>query len=104
DGLSLVSDELTEAILEDKVTPELIRSALRTATIALKCTPVMVGSALGNKGVQLLLDGVCSYLPEPRDVENIALDLDKNEEPVVLESNPDKPPVILACNVEGGRS
>jgi elongation factor G len=103
DGLSLVSDALTEAILEDKVTSELIRRELRTATIALKCTPVMVGSALGNKGVQLLLDGVCSYLPEPRDVENIALDLDKNEEPVVLESNPDKPLVMLAFKLEDGR-
>ena len=41
--------------------------SLRTATIALKCTPVLLGSALGNKGVQLLLDGVCHYLPG-RDV------------------------------------
>jgi elongation factor G len=103
DNLSLVSDELTEAMLEDKVTPEVIRSCLRTSTIALKCTPVMCGSALGNKGVQLLLDGVCSYLPEPRDVENIALDLGKNEEPVVLESNPDKPLVMLAFKLEDGR-
>jgi elongation factor G len=103
DNLSLVSDELTEAILEDKVTPELIRKSLREATIALKATPVMCGSALGNKGVQLLLDGVCSYLPEPRDVENVALDLDKAEEPVVLESNPDKPLVMLAFKLEDGR-
>jgi elongation factor G len=103
DNLSLVSDELTEAMLEDKVTPELIRSSLRAATIALKCTPVMCGSALGNKGVQLLLDGVCSYLPEPRDVENVALDLDKNEEPVVLDSNPEKPLVMLAFKLEDGR-
>jgi len=63
----------------------------------------MCGSALGNKGVQLLLDGVCSYLPEPRDVENVALDLDKGEEPVVLESNPDKPLVMLAFKLEDGR-
>jgi elongation factor G len=103
DNLSLVSDELTEAMLEDKVTPELIRKSLREATIALKATPVMCGSALGNKGVQLLLDGVCSYLPEPRDVENVALDLDKDEEPVVLESNPDKPLVMLAFKLEDGR-
>ena len=103
DNLSLVSDELTEAILEDKVTPELIRKSLREATIALKCTPVMCSSALGNKGVQLLLDGVCSYLPEPRDVENVALDLGKNEEPLVLESDPDKPLVMLAFKLEDGR-
>jgi elongation factor G len=103
DGLSLVSDELTEAILEDKVTPELLRKCLRDSTVALKCTPVMMGSALGNKAVQLLLDGVCAYLPDPRQVENIALDLSKNEEPVVLESNPDKPLVMLAFKLEDGR-
>jgi elongation factor G len=103
DGLSLVNDELAEAMLEDKVTPELIRKALRDSTVALKCTPVMCGSALGNKAVQLLLDGVCSYLPEPRDVENIALALDKNEEPVVLASDPTKPLVMLAFKLEDGR-
>ena len=103
DGLSLVNDELAEAMLEDKLTPELIRKALRDSTVALKCTPVMCGSALGNKAVQLLLDGVCSYLPEPRDVENIALNLDKNEEPVVLASDPAKPLVMLAFKLEDGR-
>jgi elongation factor G len=103
DGLSLVNDELAEAMLEDKVTPELIRKALRDSTIALKCTPVMCGSALGNKAVQLLLDGVCTFLPEPREVENIALDLDKEEAPIVIESNPDKPLVMLAFKLEDGR-
>jgi elongation factor G len=103
DNLSLVSDELTEAMLEDKVTPEVIRAALRKATIALKCTPVMMGSALGNKAVQLLLDGVCSFLPDPREVENVALNLSKDEEPVVLESTPDGPLVMLAFKLEDGR-
>ena len=103
DGLSLVSDALTEAMLEDKVTPELIRAELRKATIALKCTPVMMGSALGNKAVQLLLDGVCNFLPDPREVENIALNLSKEEEPVVLSSDFDKPLVMLAFKLEDGR-
>ena len=103
DHLSLVNDQLAEAIHVDKVTPDIIRSSLRASTIALKCTPVMLGSALGNKGVQLLLDGVCNYLPDPRDVENIALDLDKNEEPVVLTSDPTKPLVMLAFKLEDGR-
>jgi len=103
DNLSMVNDELTEAMLEEKVTPELIRKSLRASTIALKCTPVMLGSALGNKGVQLLLDGVCTFLPEPRDVENIALDLGKNEEPVVLASDSAKALVMLAFKLEDGR-
>ena len=103
DQLSMVNDELTEAMLEDKVTPELIRAELRKATIALKCTPVMMGSALGNKAVQLLLDGVCNFLPDPREVENIALNLSKEEEPVVLSSDFDKPLVMLAFKLEDGR-
>ncbi len=103
DQLSMVNDELTEAILEDKVTPTLLRKCLRDSTIALKCTPVMLGSALGNKGVQLLLDGVCNFLPEPRDVENIALDLSKEEEPVVLPCDPKQPLVMLAFKLEDGR-
>ena len=103
DQLSMVNDELTEAMLEDKVTPEVIRKALRDSTIALKCTPVMMGSALGNKGVQILLDGVTQYLPDPREVENIALDLDKDEAPVVLESDPKKPLILLAFKLEDGR-
>jgi elongation factor G len=103
DQLSMVNDELTEAMLEDKVTPQIIRKALRDSTIALKCTPVMMGSALGNKGVQILLDGVTQYLPDPREVENIGLDLDKEETPVVLDSDPKKPLVLLAFKLEDGR-
>jgi elongation factor G len=103
DQLSMVNDELTEAMLEDKVTPQIIRKALRDSTIALKCTPVMMGSALGNKGVQILLDGVTQYLPDPREVENIGLDLDKEESPVVLSSDPAKPLVLLAFKLEDGR-
>ncbi|MCX5744652.1 MAG: elongation factor G [Proteobacteria bacterium] len=103
DGLSLVNDELAEAILEDKITPALIRKCMRDSTIALKATPVMLGSALGNKGVQLLLDGVCTFLPEPRDVENMGVDLDKEEAPVLIESDSTKPLVMLAFKLEDGR-
>ena len=103
DQLSMVNDELTEAMLEDKVTPEVIRKALRDSTIALKCTPVMMGSALGNKGVQILLDGVTQYLPDPTEVKNIALDLDKEEAPQELASDPTKPLVLLAFKLEDGR-
>jgi len=103
DALSMVSDELTEAILEERVTAELIRKCLREATLALKATPVMLGSALGNKGVQLLLDGVCQYLPDPHEVQNVALDLDQEEAPVTLTSADDQPLVLLAFKLEDGR-
>ncbi|MFM8438653.1 MAG: EF-Tu/IF-2/RF-3 family GTPase, partial [Candidatus Kapaibacterium sp.] len=56
-----------------------------------------------NKGVQLLLDGVCAFLPDPSQVNNVALDRDKNEEKVELESNPSKPFVGLAFKLEDGR-
>ena len=54
--------------------------------------PVFVGSAYKNKGVQVLLDGVARYLPDPTEVKNIALDLDKDEEQVVLKADPPRRP------------
>ena len=65
DAVSLFSDELTEAILEERVTEELIHEAIRRGTLALRMTPVLLGSAYKNKGVQPLLDAVCRYLPGP---------------------------------------
>ena len=103
DALSMFSDELTEAMLEEKVTEDLIANAVRSATINLKIVPVMMGSAYKNKAVQLLLDGVTKFLPCPTDVTNEAVDLDKDEAKVTLDSNPDKPLVMLAFKLEDGR-
>ena len=63
-------------------------------------TPVMCGSAIKNKGVQLLLDGVVHYLPNPTEVVNEAHDQAKNEEKVVVESDPTKPFVGLAFKLQ----
>jgi elongation factor G len=63
----------------------------------------MMGSAYKNKGVQLLLDGVNSYLPAPNEVVNDAVDLDKNEEKVVLSSDATAPLISLAFKLEDGR-
>ena len=103
DQLSLFDDALAEAILEEKVTPELIVAAIRKGTIGLKIAPVMMGSAYKNKGVQILLDGVNSYLPNPTDVSNQAVDLDKNEDVFPLKSDPALPLVGLAFKLEDGR-
>jgi elongation factor G len=103
DQVSLYDDELAEAILEEKVTPELLRAAIRRATISLKMAPMMMGSAYKNKAVQLLLDGVLSYLPAPNEVENTAVNLDKNEEKVVLSSDSEAPLMSLAFKLEDGR-
>lgn len=103
DSVSMLSDELMEAMLEENVTEELLRSAIRKATISLQMVPVMMGSAYRNKGIQSLLDGVAAYLPDPTEVTNTALDLDKDEAPVILQSNPDMPQVILGFKLEDGQ-
>jgi elongation factor G len=103
DQLSLFDDALAEAILEEKVTPELIVAAVRKGTVGLKIAPVMMGSAYKNKGVQILLDGVLAYLPNPTEVDNQAVDLDKNEEVFPLKSDSALPLVGLAFKLEDGR-
>jgi elongation factor G len=103
DAASMFSDELTEAILEDRVTPELIKAAIRKGTIELKLTPVFMGSAYKNKAVQKLLDGVVDYLPDPTEVVNEAHDLSADEQKVVLTIDNDKPTVALAFKLEDGR-
>src|SRR5262245_29790028 len=66
--LSLYSDELMELLLDEQPVPEeMIHDVVRRATIAQEITPVFLGSAYKNKGVQLLLDAVCRYLPSPID-------------------------------------
>ena len=103
DSVSMFSDELTEAILEERVTEDLIHQAVRRGTLALALTPVYLGSAYKNKGVQPLLDAVNRYLPSPTDVEQTGVDLDNEEAPIGIESDPNKPLVALAFKLEDGR-
>jgi elongation factor G len=103
DAVSLFSDELLEAALEDQATPELIREAVRRGTLSLDLTPVMIGSAYKNKGVQPLMDGVNHYLPCPTDVPIEAVDLDNDAAPVTLESDPEKQTVAYAFKLDEGR-
>jgi elongation factor G len=109
DAVSMFSDDLMEAMLEDAVTPELIRAAVRKATIALQLTPVFCGSAYKNKGVQKLLDAVVAYLPDPTEVANRALPIEgrgssaEQGEPIVLPNDPNGPLVALAFKLEDGR-
>jgi elongation factor G len=88
---------------EQEVSNDELAAAIRRVTIALKMTPVFIGSAYKNKGVQLLLDGVNAYLPNPTEVKNIALDQNNKEEKVILESVANKPFVGLAFKLEDGR-
>ncbi|MCH7688142.1 MAG: elongation factor G, partial [Planctomycetes bacterium] len=78
--LSLFSDELMMALLEETDFPEAdIRKIIRDATLSQEITPVMMGTAFRNKGVQELLDGVVHYLPSPLDREVTAMDLSVSE-------------------------
>jgi len=104
DAVSIFSDELTEAILEEKEIEErLICEAVRKGTLSRELTPVFMGSAYKNKGVQPLLDGVARFLPCPRDVRNEGLDMDRDEVPVALAADPKAPVVALAFKLEEGQ-
>ena len=103
DAASMFSDELAEAYLEGAETEEMIRAAVRAGTLKEAFVPVFLGSAYKNKGIQPLLDAVTYYLPNPAEITNKALNLDKNEEPVVLSTNPDDPVVSLGFKLEDGK-
>lgn len=99
--LADVDDEIAEIFLEEGVpTDAQIHAAVRRATIALKFTPVLMGTALGNKSIQPLLDAVCDYLPNPSEVQNLALDRAQNEAQVQLLPYNSQPFVGLAFKLE----
>jgi elongation factor G len=96
-----VDDALAEKFInEEPISVDELRAAIRRATLSLKMTPVMCGSAIKNKGVQLLLDGVVHYLPNPKEVTNEAHDQSNAEEKVVVDSDPTKPFVGLAFKLQ----
>jgi elongation factor G len=93
----------TKYLEGEAVTVDEFRAAIRKATLSLNFTPVMTGSAYKNKGVQLLLDAVTYYLPNPMEKENIALDQHNEEAKVVLKSDTNLPFVALAFKLDEGR-
>lgn len=99
--LADVDDEIAEIFLDERIPSiQQIKAAIRRATISLKFTPVFMGSALSDKSVQPMLDGVCDYLPNPSEVENLALDQRRQEAPVKLISYNSLPFVGLAFKLE----
>jgi elongation factor G len=100
------SDEIMEKALEGEYTDideNLIKATIRKATINLDITPVFMGSAYKNTGIQKLLDGVTDYLPNPTEVNNIALDVDNEEKQVVLTNNDNDPLVCYAFKLVDNR-
>jgi elongation factor G len=102
DTLSMHSDELAEAYLEGRETEEQIRAAVRKGTLALALTPVLMGSAYRNKGIQPLLDAVVRYLPSPGDVVNKGFDLSNGQGEVALANDTARPTVALAFKLDDG--
>lgn len=102
DAASMFSDDLMEAALGDRVTPELLSEAVRQATLSRQLTPVFMGSAYKNRGVQPLLDAITCLLPAPDQIQNTALDIDKDNSPVVLTSNTADPVLAYAFKLEDG--
>ncbi len=102
--LADADDKLGEKfIMEEEITDEDIAQATRRAVIALKFCPVFMGSAFKNRGVQLALNAVCEYLPNPTEVENKALDQDADEKEVEVLSDFSLPLVALAFKLEESR-
>ena len=104
ESLADVDDVFMEKYLEGSVTEDDIRSAMRRAVLARTFTPVLAGSALGNKGVQPLLDAICDFLPAPCDLPPVK-GLDAKGESVSVPLTEDGPFVGLVFKVvmEDGR-
>ncbi|KJE90148.1 translation elongation factor G [Capsaspora owczarzaki ATCC 30864] len=101
-----VDDELGELFLNEvEPTADQLRAAVRRATISRKFTPVLCGTALKNKGVQMLLNSIVTYMPNPTEIKNYALDLNNNNEKVLVHpENLEKEPFLgLAFKLEEGR-
>jgi len=102
--LADLDDEIAELYLAEELVPtEMIKAALRKATLSIAITPVFCGSAFKNKGVQPLLDAVLDYLPSPLEVKPIEGHLvDKHGEStgeIVLQPNDEDPFTSLAFKI-----
>lgn len=99
--ISETDDNLLEKYLAgEEPTTEELKAALRQAVIDVKIFPVLSGSALKNKGVQLVLDAVVDYLPSPKDIPAIKGHPNKDsEEEIQIETKEDGPFVALAFKI-----
>jgi elongation factor G len=106
EAVAEVDDELAEHVVmcEDEPIPvDMLKRAIRRATLAHRFSPLLVGSAFKNKGVQLLLNAIVDYLPSPDEVANEGVDLDNDEAPLSIACSADEPFVGLAFKLEENR-
>ena len=103
EALANVDEGMAEHFLNESIpSSDEIRAAIRRCTINRTFLPVMMGSAYKNVGVQLLLDGIDDYLPNPMEVENTAIEVSSGERRIITSSSSD-PFVGLAFKLEEGR-
>ena len=102
DSIAEFDDALMEKYFEDPetITEDEIKVAIRKGTLSMSMTPMICGSSFKNKGVQTMLDAVCSYLPSPLDTEVIEGHATDDEE-VKIERHPseDEPLCALAFKI-----
>jgi elongation factor G len=105
EAAAMFDDSLMEDLMEEKedIDEAKIIAAIRKGTLEENFVAVFCGSAHMNKGIQPVLDGVERYLPNPTEVHNYGLDLDKNEEEVELFNVENKPCVALAFKLDDGQ-
>ncbi|MEM7456234.1 MAG: elongation factor G [Planctomycetota bacterium] len=100
EALSMFSDEMMELLLSEEEVPEdLIHKVTRAAVQNTDCTPVLLGTAFKNKGVQPLLDAICRYLPSPLERPMKAKDWEDETKEIALEPVNDKPLVGMAFKI-----
>ena len=99
--ISETDDALTEKYLNgEEISQEELKKALRSATINTTLIPVLTGTALRNKGVQLVLDAVIDYLPSPIDVPNIkGMDVKDADKEIEVKCDDNAPFAALAFKV-----
>ncbi|MEI8343962.1 MAG: elongation factor G, partial [Candidatus Moraniibacteriota bacterium] len=98
--ISETNDALTEKYLNgEEISTEELKAALRAGVIAAKLVPVFTGTALRNKGVQLVLDAVVDYLPSPLDIPPVSGINPKNGEEITRKADDSEPFAALAFKV-----
>ncbi len=100
ENVSMFCDSLMESFLDGHLNPDLLRTAIRKATIAQQIVPVFVGSAYKNIGARALLDGVVEYLPSPADKTNIAYDIEHHDREIEIFSDRSLDVVAMAFKIE----
>ena len=100
ESISMGSEEMMELVLEgEDPSEDMIHNTLRTIVLNREATPVFMGTAFKNKGVQPLLDAVNRYLPSPKDRSVEANKAGDEEEKLALEPDPSKPFVGMAFKI-----